>query len=159
MEYSLHFHQSSYSTCKIFILLTFATSRGAEVFYNICSKKGSSHLSTAITTLHTAERCAVMWLMELESACVRRKVIFPMAQDVFIRSRIQVSQSNGITSSHTQWCSLQVHRLILVTMFAPVTQQTELELLLYVILWLGISFLNVPNANDMQAHVLFSGAE
>lgn len=123
---SAHFHPSSYSTCKMFILLTFATSWVTGFFFITSVSKAQLTPFHHHYTLQTAERSAVMWLMELESACVRGKVIFPMAKDVFIRSKIQVSQSNSITSPHTLWSSLRERGLILGTMFF---QQTEKQLL------------------------------
>ncbi len=86
-----------------------------QKYFSTSVTKRVAHTLPPPLPLQTAERSAVMWLMEPDSACVRRKVIFPMVQDVFIRSEIQVSQSNSIASPQTQWSSLQVHKLISTT--------------------------------------------
>lgn len=93
--------------------LTFASS-GVTAFYNMGGGRGSPHPPTTTTApLQTAERGAVMWLMEV--ARVKGGVIFPMARDVFIGSEIQGSQSNSIILPHTLWSSQRVRGLISVT--------------------------------------------
>ena len=51
-----------------------------------------------------------------------------------------------------------MHRLILVNVFSPQSPDRGREAVLVYNIMVG-NLLNVPNAKDMQAHVLFSGAE
>lgn len=56
MEYPLHVHPTSYSTCRIIILSTFETSLAAELFYSICSKRAAPTLPPTVTTTYCREK-------------------------------------------------------------------------------------------------------